>query len=83
MGPQPKTLADVLQGLPDRPAVTVTKGGPSVTRKELSDLAWEVAARLRALGVRPGDLVSIAETNTVCTLRGSSRKQDLSGQADT
>lgn len=65
MGPQPHTLADVLRGSPDSTAVLVTKGGPSFTREQLEALIWKVADRLRELGVRPGDLVSIAETNTV------------------
>ncbi|CAI5484894.1 unnamed protein product [Closterium sp. Yama58-4] len=46
-------------------AIVVTQGGPAVTHAALEAAVDAVAAQLRALGVRPGDLVSLAFPNSL------------------
>lgn len=60
-----KTMADVLAGADDSPALLVGSGGAAYTRGALRRLAAQFAATLRASGIKPGDVVTIAEPNTV------------------
>lgn len=59
------TMADVLAGADDAPALLCASGGPAYSRAQLRGLAARFAASLRASGVKPGDVVTIAEPNTV------------------
>jgi acyl-CoA synthetase (AMP-forming)/AMP-acid ligase II len=60
------TLLDVVDGGdPAAPALIVGSGGGALSRAQLRALALRAAAALRAAGVRPGDVVTIAEPNTV------------------
>lgn len=59
------TMADVLLGDEDARALQVGSGGASFTRGQLRGLAAQFAATLRASGIKPGDVVTIAEPNTV------------------
>lgn len=46
-------------------AIVVTKGPVSVTYSQLQAAVEGVAAQLRSYGIRPGDLISLAFTNTL------------------
>ncbi|BDA45528.1 probable 2-hydroxyacyl-CoA lyase at C-terminar half [Coccomyxa sp. Obi] len=59
------TLLDALGGLPDAVAIFCAGGGPRLTRDHLRKEVIRVAVALRKSGIRPGDAVSIADTNTV------------------
>jgi acyl-CoA synthetase (AMP-forming)/AMP-acid ligase II len=59
-------LTDVLQGDDDRVALIVGSGGAEYTRAQVHSLATAFAVSLRKAGIKPGDLVTIAEPNTVC-----------------
>lgn len=59
------TMAGVLAGADDAPALLCGSGGPTYSRAQLRSLAVRFAASLRASGVQPGDVVTIAEPNTV------------------
>jgi hypothetical protein len=60
------TMADVLNGSSDKPALFVGSGGPAFTRGQLDALAREFAVVLRTqVGMQVGDVVTIAEPNTV------------------
>ena len=60
-----RTMADVLEGSDDSPALWVGSGGAIFTRRQLRRLAQQFAGTLRASGIQPGDVVTIAEPNTV------------------
>jgi hypothetical protein len=59
------TLYNVLQGDPGAIALKVTEGGPALTRGALQQCVVDLARTLQQAGVRPGDVVSMAFTNTV------------------
>ncbi len=59
------TLQSVLEGSDDTPALLLGSGGGTLTRGQLRCLCCQFAASLRASGVQPGDVVTIAEPNTV------------------
>ncbi len=59
------SLLDTLQGHPDAVAIFCAGGGPRLTRSQLRKQVIDVAIKLRKSGIRPGDAVSIADTNTV------------------
>lgn len=46
-----------------------TGGGPQMSRGQLLEQVLGFAATLRAYGLMPGDVVNIADTNTVRVLR--------------
>lgn len=60
----PKTLADALRGTADAPALFLV-GRSSISRGQLRDAVYELASTLHQSGIRKGDVVSIAEANTV------------------
>lgn len=62
------TLLHVLQGSDDAPALTLAAGGPTLSRSVLRQLAIDFANAMLAAGMRPADVVTIADLNTVCTL---------------
>lgn len=72
MAPQLSTLTDVLAGGDEAsPAIFVGSGGLQLTRGELSKLIIQFAETLRRSGLKPGDVVTIAEPNTVsCQVLG-------------
>jgi hypothetical protein len=60
------TMADVLNGSSDKPALFVGSGSPAFTRGQLVALAREFAVVLRTqVGMQVADVVTIAEPNTV------------------
>lgn len=59
------TLEGALQGSDELPAIVLAGGGPTISRKQLREQVVFFANTLRRSGVKPGDVVSIAETNTV------------------
>jgi hypothetical protein len=60
------TLVDILgPGNPSAPALIVGSGGPEFTRQQVHQAAVQVAHTLRSSGVSSGDVVTIAESNTV------------------
>ena len=62
------TLLDAIEGgNPESPAIICAGGGPQLSRTELRDQCFIFAQAIRRAGIRPGDAVSIAETNTVRT----------------
>lgn len=60
-----QTLYNVLQGTPDGLALKVTEGGPVFTRGVLQQCIMDMARSLQIAGIKPGDVVSMAFTNTV------------------
>ena len=73
-------MADVLAGADDSPAIVVGSGGPAFTRRQLRRLTLQFAATLRASGVKPGDVVTIAEPNTVSRVYGLLQSSSCAGQ---
>lgn len=65
MAPTLQTMSDVLAGDDSSPALLVGSGGATYTRGQLRALVHQFAASLRASGVQPGQVVTIAEPNTV------------------
>ena len=63
----PQTLADVLSSDDEHAALHIA-GLHLVTRKQLQAAVSEVAVSLRSSGIKVGDVVSIAEANTVSHL---------------
>lgn len=60
------TLVDILgQGDPSAPALILGSGGAKFTRQQVHQAAVQLAHTLRSSGVSPGDVVTIAEPNTV------------------
>ncbi|MDO9458068.1 acyl-CoA synthetase [Nocardioides sp.] len=49
---------------PDKPALVMAGSGRSLTYAELDDRSLRLANRLRAAGLRPGDVVSLLSDNT-------------------
>lgn len=68
--PAPATLADVYAGAAASPALVLCGGGPTLARGDLAAAVTTAVAGLRALGVAPGDVVSIVDVNTVRGGRG-------------
>ncbi|GJP53498.1 hypothetical protein CLOM_g12661 [Closterium sp. NIES-68] len=58
-------LHSAVESRGDATAIVVTQGGPTVTHAGLEAAVDAVAAQLRALGVKPGDLVSLAFPNSL------------------
>lgn len=63
--PSPVTLPDVLAGDVQAPALVCARGGPSLSRGQLQSLCVTLANTLRNAGLGPGDVVTIADVNTV------------------
>lgn len=61
----PRTLFDVLTGSPGSAALYVGSGGAEFTREALLRLIVQFAETLRSSGIQPGDVVTIADPNTV------------------
>lgn len=59
-----QTLQDVLRSAPDALSVAIA-GGPSFTRAALERAIHSVAGRLKAAGVKPGDVVCMAFENKI------------------
>ncbi len=62
--PSPSTLVDALAEWDSAPAVFCAGGGPRISRQQLRKQVQQVTSSLKAAGVKPGDAVSISETNT-------------------
>ncbi|KAL3141143.1 hypothetical protein ABBQ38_003493 [Trebouxia sp. C0009 RCD-2024] len=60
-----QTLADVLKGNSEALGVVCAGGGPVYNRGQLEVRIKDLASLLRNSGIKPGDTVSIAKTNTV------------------
>lgn len=61
----PRTLLDALEGGdPNSPAL-LCSGGVQLSRRQLKEHCVVFAEAIRNAGVKTGDAVSIAETNTV------------------
>ena len=69
MAPQLRTLEGVLAGEPGAHALFCAGGGPRLTRGQLQQEIVHFANLIRQAGVRPGDVVSLTDTNTVLTRR--------------
>ena len=67
--PRPRTLADVVSfssaAQAASRALVCCSDGPALSRAALATAVAEAAASLRALGVSPGDVVTIVDVNTV------------------
>ena len=59
------TLADVLAGSKDAPAILGGSSGSCYTRGQLDGLVRQFAATLALSGIGPGDVVTIVDGNTV------------------
>jgi len=64
----PKTLAEALEGWEDQPALFPVGRAKPITRQALKDAVFGLAKTLQQSGIQKGDVVSIAEANTVSTL---------------
>ena len=62
----PQTLADTLAGSENAPALFPVGRTSPVSRGQLRNAVYELASTLQQSGIRKGDVVSIAEANTVC-----------------
>lgn len=59
-------ITDVLRSKDgDQIALIVGSGGPEFSRSQIHSLATAFAVSIRKAGIKPGDLVTIAEPNTV------------------
>ena len=65
MAPGSGTLLDVLAAKAEDPALLSTKHGSNLSHKSLKQLVLQTANTLRASGIRQGDVVTIADANTV------------------
>ncbi|KAK9828489.1 hypothetical protein WJX72_000277 [[Myrmecia] bisecta] len=65
MAPHPSTLVGILGSKADDVAIYGADGGLRLSRGQLEEQIVELAHVLRESGIRPGDTVSIADTNTV------------------
>jgi len=63
----PKTLAEALEGWEDSPALFPVGRVRPITRKALKNAVFDLAKTLKQSGIKNGDVVSIAEANTVST----------------
>lgn len=61
----PTTLAGTLSGNSSRAALFVVGDDEAISRGELERAVKTFASTLKASGIQPGDVVSIAEANTV------------------
>ena len=61
----PKTLAEVLDGQDSAHALHVVNAKGPISRSSLRSAVRDLAGQLRASGIKPGDVVSIADGNTV------------------
>ena len=59
-----RNLAEALQGRDDTPAL-IPVGSKAISRGQLRNAIKQLASTLQASGIRKGDVVSIAEANTV------------------
>ena len=64
----PKTLAEALEGWEDEPALFPVGRTHPITRRALKNAVFGLAKTLQQSGIRHGDVVSIAEANTVSLL---------------
>lgn len=72
---RPSTLYEVLLKN-DVQAALVIAGTPNahkLSRRQLRECIERTAAQLQQAGIRPGDVVSLAFTNTVCSVKHSSQ----------
>lgn len=65
MAPAHQTLLSVFQGRADDPALLSSKQGSSLSHSALKQLVLRTAGSLRASGISHGDVVTIADANTV------------------
>ena len=65
MGVSPKTLADALAGGDAATALFPVGRSAPVSRGQLRNAVYELASTLQQSGIKHGDVVSIAEANTV------------------
>ena len=65
MSPPSGTLLDAFAGRDDAPALLSTKPGSTLSHGGLKSLVVQTANTLIATGIRPGDVVTIADANTV------------------
>lgn len=65
MGVSPRTLADALEGGENEPALFPVGRSSSISRGQLRSAVYELASTLQQSGIRKGDVVSLAEANTV------------------
>jgi acyl-coenzyme A synthetase/AMP-(fatty) acid ligase len=61
----PYTLAEALEGWGDNPALIPVGRARPITRSALKKAVYDLAKTLQQSGIRKGDVVSIAEANTV------------------
>lgn len=66
----PGTLADILRGGDGTPALFAAGRTAPYTRAQVRQAVYELAKTLHRAGIRQGDVVSIAEANTVRFARG-------------
>ena len=80
--PRPRTLADVVSfsspAQASSRALVCCSGGPTLSRAALARAVADAVASLRALGVSPGDVVTIVDVNTVSMRNGSPGFRELS-----
>lgn len=63
--PSPRTLTDAITGAGASPALIGANNGPVLTRQQLLAAVQALANTLRASGIKPGDAVTLVDTNTV------------------
>ena len=93
--PRPRTLADVVSfssaAQAHSRALVCCQGGPSLSRAALARAVADAVASLKALGVSPGDVVTIVDVNTVSEMsrrwfsgdvRELKRRESLMGEFD-
>jgi len=61
----PETLLDALQGGDPKSPALLCSGGAELSRSQLKEQCVILAEAIRNAGIKPGDAVSISETNTV------------------
>jgi len=61
----PETLLDVLEGGDPKSPALLCSGGAELSRFQLKEQCVILAEAVRNAGIKPGDAVSIADTNTV------------------
>eukprot|EP00884_Botryococcus_braunii_P001865 jgi/Botrbrau1/1167/Bobra.0162s0055.1 len=63
--PRPRTLTDAISGAGTSAALFGANNGPTISRKQLLDAVTTLANTLRASGIKPGDAVTLVDTNTI------------------
>lgn len=63
--PKPRTLTEAISGAEASPALIGANNGPLLTRQQLLAAVHALANTLRASGIKPGDAVTLVDTNTV------------------